>query len=45
VEVRQARGDVQIRDSRDPIGAPPTVSREDWSVFVAGVKAGEFDLT
>jgi len=45
VEVRQARGLVQIRDSKDPIGAPLSVTREEWRDFVDGIRAGEFDLT
>ena len=44
VEVRQARGLVQIRDSNDPIGAPLNITRRDWEIFLDGVRDGEFDL-
>lgn len=34
---------VLIRNSADPDGPAVTLSREEWRVFVAGVKGGDFD--
>ena len=36
---------VAVRDSKDPDGPKLAFSPEDWRAFVAGVKAGEYDLT
>ena len=35
---------VAVRDSKDPDGPKLVFSPQDWRVFVAGVKAGEFGL-
>ena len=35
---------VAVRDSKRPDGAALVVTREVWGSFVAGVKAGRFDL-
>ncbi|MDI6103494.1 DUF397 domain-containing protein [Actinoplanes sp. NEAU-A12] len=37
-------GIVAIRDTKDPGGATLVFTREEWGVFLAGVRAGEFDL-
>ncbi len=34
-----------VRDSKDPDGAVLAFAPEEWRSFVAGVKAGEFDLS
>ncbi|WP_433557597.1 DUF397 domain-containing protein [Pseudonocardia xinjiangensis] len=46
VEVgRTPDGPVVVRDSKDPErGTSLVFTREEWTAFVAGVKAGEFDL-
>lgn len=37
-------GMIAVRDSKHPKGPVLTFTPEEWSAFVAGVKAGEFDL-
>jgi len=37
-------GDVAVRDTKDRALAPHTYTAAEWDAFVAGVKAGEFDL-
>jgi hypothetical protein len=45
VEVgRSADGGVVVRDSKDHRQEPLTFTAEEWTAFVAGVKAGEFDF-
>jgi hypothetical protein len=34
---------VLVRDSKDPAGAVLTFNGTEWDLFVAAVKAGEFD--
>jgi Domain of unknown function (DUF397) len=36
---------VAVRDSKDPNGPELAFTPVDWRAFVAGVKAGEFDLS
>jgi hypothetical protein len=36
---------VGVRDSKNPEGASLLFAPDEWGVFVAGIKAGEFDLT
>jgi hypothetical protein len=36
-------GMVAIRDSKDAGKAPHLFDRDEWTAFLAGVKAGEFD--
>jgi Domain of unknown function (DUF397) len=36
-------GMVALRDSKDIAKSPHVFDREEWTAFVAGVKAGEFD--
>lgn len=45
VEARMEDGTVQIRDTKDN-GSGPILSftRGEWDAFLAGAKAGEFDL-
>jgi predicted secreted Zn-dependent protease len=35
---------VAVRDSKHPDDAVPIYTRAEWSAFIAGAKAGEFDL-
>lgn len=43
--VEIATGDsIQLRDSKDPDGPVLTFTHDEWRVFLAGAKAGEFDL-
>lgn len=44
VETRTAYGAVQVRDSKNPDGPVLTFTPAEWTAFVAGAKAGEFDL-
>jgi hypothetical protein len=44
VEVASRDAAILIRDSKDPAGAVLTYSVEEWAAFIAGVKAGEFDM-
>jgi hypothetical protein len=37
-------GIVGVRDSKDQSGPILTFDLSDWAEFVAGIKAGEFDL-
>jgi len=43
VEVAQLAGDRRaVRDSKDPTGAALTFTPGEWSVFVAGIRDGQF---
>ena len=45
VEVgRSPEGSVVVRDTKDRTQQPLTFTDEEWTAFVAGVKAGEFDI-
>jgi hypothetical protein len=46
VEVgRSPEGPVVVRDTKDPERSTSLLfTRDEWTAFVAGVKAGEFDL-
>jgi Domain of unknown function (DUF397) len=45
VEVRQlADGTIGLRDSKDVTKPPHQFTAAEWKAFVAGVRAGEFDL-
>ena len=44
VEVAELAGDVLIRDSKNPAGAPLSFSTEEWSAFVRGIKDGQFSV-
>ena len=43
VEVAAAGDAVLVRSSADPAAVPVTLSREEWTIFLAGAKAGTFD--
>jgi uncharacterized protein DUF397 len=46
VEVASNRpGLVAVRDSKDKIGPTLSFTPDEWRAFVAGAKAGEFDLS
>jgi hypothetical protein len=44
LEVRQYKGTVQVRDSKDPDGPVLTFSPEQWGAFVAAAANGEFNV-
>jgi Domain of unknown function (DUF397) len=44
VAVLPDRAGVAVRDSKDRSRPPHFYTRDEWHAFVAGVKAGEFDL-
>jgi hypothetical protein len=44
VEVRSETQVIDVRDSKNPDGPVLSFGSEDWAVFIAGVKQGEFDL-
>ena len=45
VEVRMlADGKIGLRDSKDTSKPPHVFTPHEWHAFVAGVRAGEFDL-
>ena len=44
VEVGACACRVLVRDSKDPDGPVLSFTRAEWSAFLAGCKAGEFDL-
>ncbi len=47
VEVRPARymeDTIHVRNSNTPNGAMVSFTYDEWRAFVAGVKAGEFDI-
>jgi hypothetical protein len=44
VEIAHTNDAVGMRDSKDRDGGVLVFSPMDWSSFIAGVRAGEFDL-
>ena len=44
VEVRIDDDLVRVRDAKDRQGGQLAFTPEEWTIFVRGVKAGEFDL-
>jgi hypothetical protein len=44
VEVRFEADHVSIRDSKDQTGPILTFTRSEWTAFLRGTAAGEFDL-
>jgi hypothetical protein len=44
VEVAQDAKAIHLRDSKDPAAARLVFSHDEWKSFVAGLKAGEFDV-
>ncbi|KHD78917.1 DUF397 domain-containing protein [Actinoplanes utahensis] len=43
VEVAEAPAAVKVRDSKDVTGPVLSFGTGDWTGFIAGVRAGEFD--
>ena len=43
VEVAEISGQFLLRDSKNPDVAPFAFTSEEWTAFVRGVRAGEFD--
>ncbi|MEU8003324.1 DUF397 domain-containing protein [Catellatospora sp. NPDC049111] len=43
VEVAMAEVAVGVRDSKDPNGAVLVFTADEWTAFLSGAKAGEFD--
>ncbi|WP_232661413.1 DUF397 domain-containing protein [Pseudonocardia sp. TRM90224] len=43
VEVRLGKNEVEVRDSKRPQGYVLRFTTAEWSVFLNGVRAGEFD--
>ncbi|SDY51505.1 protein of unknown function [Micromonospora pattaloongensis] len=43
VEVASVGGAIAMRDGKEPEGNILIFSRADWTAFVTGVRAGEFD--
>lgn len=43
VEVGRDGRDILVRDGKNPDGPVLRFSAEEWRVFAAGMKAGEFD--
>lgn len=44
VQVAIRSDGVGVRDSKDPAGATLRFTPVEWQAFIAGVKAGEFDV-
>jgi hypothetical protein len=44
VEVAKVADKIAVRDSKDPAGPALLFTELEWSAFVGGVKAEEFDL-
>jgi hypothetical protein len=44
VEVAQAGDHVLVRDSKNLHISPIAFTRDEWRVFVAGARAGDFDF-
>jgi len=43
VEVASDRGEVLVRDSKDPTGPWMRYSQPEWAAFIRAAKNGEFD--
>ncbi|MBL7487286.1 DUF397 domain-containing protein [Frankia sp. AgB1.9] len=43
VEVAVRRGEVRVRDSKDPHGPVLRFTVEEWSTFLGGARLGEFE--
>ena len=44
VEIAAFDGGVAVRDGKNPTGPALEFTAQEWRVFLAGVRAGEFDL-
>lgn len=42
VEVASERGEILVRDSKDPNGPVLRFSRQEWIAFADGLRAGDF---
>jgi hypothetical protein len=45
VEVRASADGVDVRDTKDREGPSLGFTPDEWRAFIAGAKAGEFDLS
>jgi hypothetical protein len=43
VEVAQTSDAILVRDSKNPLAMPLAFTTDEWTAFVKGVKAGEFN--
>lgn len=43
IEVADLEGDRAVRDSKDPARSVLTFTIAQWSAFITGVRAGDFD--
>lgn len=43
--IRLENGDVSLRDSKNPTKEALRFTTEEWSAFLKGVKAGEFEVS
>jgi hypothetical protein len=43
VEIADTEGSVWVRDTKDRQGPVLFFTRQEWTAFLAGVRAGEFD--
>lgn len=44
VEIEIRSNSVAMRDSKDPTGPTLVFTPDEWSAFVSGVRAGEFEV-
>lgn len=44
VEFRRVEGGVEVRNSKRPDAGTIAYTDSEWTAFIAGAKAGEFDL-
>ncbi|MBI2278664.1 MAG: DUF397 domain-containing protein [Candidatus Brennerbacteria bacterium] len=44
VMVAHKKGAIAVRDSKDALKKTLIFNEAEWSVFIKGVKAGEFDI-
>jgi predicted secreted Zn-dependent protease len=44
VEVAQSADAILVRDSKDPASPVLSFTKDEWTAFVAGVNAGEFEV-
>ena len=45
VEVAKTGGNILVRDSKNPTGATLTFTESEWTAFIGGVKALQFELS
>ncbi len=44
VAVKRDADSVSVRDTKDPTDTTLTFTKKEWSIFIDGVKNGEFDV-